>query len=261
MVRLSDWPLVGLAPERAAVGGLQASVVVKSFQDLAGQDLAGRRLPSPSPPSRSLTLGVACALHGEPGRSLLMAFRAGNPGVDLVVEDVDEVSLQTGLSDRTMDVVIAPAGAGHGTWSARPLWREPLVAAVADGHPLAAMDAIPPERLRHEAILLAGDKAGDRALQDAISRVLGVRPTGFMHSPVQRDTLFDLVALGYGVTISPRSALRASYPGVCLRPIVGDHALIAYELLWDPDNESASLQGFLTVADDLGEADGHATEI
>ena len=257
MVRLSDWPLVGLTPEGSASPTRRppAGIVVKSFQDLAG-----RGFSSTSAASRSLTLGVACALHGEPCRSLLTAFRASNPGVDLVVEDVDEVSLHMGLSDRTIDLVIAPAGAGRGTWAVRPLWREPLVAAVADGHPLAAMDAIPPETLRHEAILLAGDKAGDRGLQDAISRALGVRPTGLMHSPVQRDTLFDLVALGYGVTISPRSALRASYPGVCLRPIAGDHALIAYELVWDPDNRSASLEHFLTIVDDLGEANVHAIE-
>ena len=256
MLSTSDAPPIDPAPGSSASrrNPFPPRRIVKSFQDLASL-----KAQPTSPPARTLTLGVACALHGEIGRSLLTGFRKSYPGVDLMIEDVDEVSLQSGLGDRTIDVVMAPAGAGHGSWAVRPLWREQLAVAVADGHPLAAMDVIAPESLRHEAILLAGHRTGDRALQDAICRALGVRPTGLMHCPVQRDTLFDLVALGYGVTIAPRTALGAGYPGMRVRPIAGERAQIAYELLWDPQNESPSLRGFLDLVDDPVGGEHHVT--
>lgn len=253
MIRPADWALIGLTPPTAAPQGGGRPRVTRGFGELA--DLFPR---STAHPRAALTLGVTCALHGEAARRLLAAFRARHPGVELVLEDVDEVSLNEALSDGTIDLAIAPTGAAGGRWRVAPLWRERLIAALPDDHALAARDMVAPGELRHEAILLAGHKAGDRALQKAISRALGGRPTGMMHCPVQRDTLFDLVALGYGLTINSHTALSAFYPGVCLRPVAGEAAQIGYDLSWDAGNGSESLRRFLVVVQDLADGGDHA---
>jgi DNA-binding transcriptional LysR family regulator len=257
MIRRQDWALIGLSPQTAGPQSSAGGTVAKSFGELAA--LFPRSIAHPRD---TLTLGVTCALNGDAGRRLLSVFRSRHPGVDLVIEDVDEVSLEAGLSDGTIDLVIAPTGAARGRWRATPLWRERLIAVLPQDHPLAAEAVVAPIELRHTAILLAGHKTGDRALQKAISRGLGGRPNGLMHYPVQRDTLFDLVALGFGVTISSQAALGAVYPGVCLRPIAGDAAQIGYDLYSDPDTDSESVRRFLAVIEDLakGGIDDHPAQ-
>ena len=160
-----------------------------------------------------LTLGVACSLNWGPLRTLIGRYRAGRPEVDLVIEDLDEIGLAERIPGRGVDLAVALHDAGARGWRSTPLWSEPLMAFMAEGHPLAACNSVPSAALRETPILMAGNGAGDRALQRAIIGALG-----------------------------------AFYPGVCARPLESETAWLSYCAFWAPENERPALRRFLEAA-------------
>lgn len=203
-----------------------------------------------------LTVGLACSLNWGPLRGLLSAFRRREPEVELAIEDLDEAGIAERLPDREIDIAVALHDAGVRGWRSAPLWSEPLLAYMAEGHPLAAANEVTPQALREAHILMAGNGAGDLALQRAIVAALG-GPPRFTHYAVQRDNLLDLVSLGFGVTLAGGSAMGAFYPGVCARPVDSEAAWLTYCAFWAGENERPVVRRFLEARD--GEAhDGRA---
>ncbi len=247
-MRPVDWPIFGL----------KASLANLAPTSGAAQPLreSGELFPGwAARPRRRLTIGLTCSLHGGASRRLLAAFRAAHPDVDLVIEDLDDRSVRAEMDGKHIDAAIAPDAIAKRDWRRAPLWRERLMAVLPQAHPLAADDAVSGSALRGEIVLLAGDGSGDKSLQSAISDALGGPPASFMHYLVERDTLFDLVALGLGVTVSSDAALGASYPGVATRPIDSPNAQIAYSLMWRADARNNALEDFIGVAETLGHQD------
>lgn len=248
MIRPADWWMIGVEPRRPVPANRMVPTggAAQPFRE------AGEMFPDWSArPRRRLTLGFTCSLHAGSGRKLLAAFLAAHPDVDLVVEDLDDVGVREDLDARRIDAAIAPGRAAKWDWRRAPLWREPLIAVLPEGHALAADNSVTTAGLRGEIILLAGDGARGRSLRKAIVEALGGPPAAFLHHPVERDTLFDLVALGMGVTICPGATLGAFHPGVCLRPIISPTAEIAYELMWRADTHNDALEDLIRLARDL----------
>ncbi|MBA4013084.1 MAG: hypothetical protein C0481_14555 [Phenylobacterium sp.] len=150
-----------------------------------------------------LTLGLSCSLNWGPLRRLIAAYRVQVPNVDLIVEDLDDQGLADRVEGRGVDLAVALHDAGVPGWRSAPLWSEPLMVFMAEGHPLAAQNAVQPAQLRGACLLMAGAGSGDRALQRAIIRALG-GPPNFLHYAVQRDNLLGLA----GVRDHPRGRLR-----------------------------------------------------
>jgi DNA-binding transcriptional LysR family regulator len=250
MFRPVDWPMFGL----------KASMANLAPTSGAGQPLreSGELFPRwAARPRRRLTLGLTCSLHGGAARRLLVAFRAARPDVDLVIEDLDDRSVRGELDGRHIDAAIAADLTAKRNWRCTPLWRDRLVAVLPQSHPLAADKPVAAAELRGEIVLLAGDGSGDKSMQSAISDALGGPPASFMHYLVERDTLFDLVALGLGVTVCSGGTLGAFYPGVCIRMIDGPGAEIAYSLMWRADTRSDALSDLITLAETLAHEESH----
>lgn len=246
MFRPIDWPMFGL---KAAQLGAHARAhpvptggAAQPFREM------GELYPAWAAQGReALTLGLACSLNWGTARRLVGDFRRTHPEIELIIEDGDELALAEGLKTKRIDLAIAPDGAHRRGWRALPLWRERLIAVMPEGHRLGAANEVRSEDLRDEPILLTGDGAGDPALRRAIGQALGGHAV-FEHRLVQRDTLFDLVGMGFGVTITAGAALGAFHPGVCLRPICGPVSDIGFSLFWEDGNDKTALQTFVTAA-------------
>jgi DNA-binding transcriptional LysR family regulator len=240
--------------------GLKASMANLPPTSGAAQPLreSGEMFPRwAARPRRRLTLGLTCSLHGGAARRLLAAFRAARPDVDLVIEDLDDRSVHAELDGKHVDAAIAADRTAKRDWRRSPLWRDQLIAVLPDSHPLAAGKTVEAARLRGEIVLLAGDGSGDKSLQAAISDALGGPPASFMHYLVERDTLFDLVALGLGVTVCSGATLGAYYPGICVRLIDGPSAEIAYSLMWRADARNDALDDLIALAETLADEEPH----
>jgi DNA-binding transcriptional LysR family regulator len=203
-------------------------------------------------PERPLRLGLGCSLHLSRAGRLIADFRDECPEVDLGLADVDEVCASDALQREDMDAAILIGGATPLGLRSAGLWREPLIAALPGGHPLAAARAIDPVALRAETIPMAGCPQGQAGLKRAVLGARGGPSSAFVWRHVERDTLLDLVALNFGVALAPGVAAGASHPGVCFRPIAATSAPVAYRLLWKPNNRNPVLHAFARFARAFG---------
>ncbi len=241
MFRPVDWPMFGLKASMANLAPTGGAA--QPLRDM------GEIFPRwAARPRRRLTLGLTCSLHGGAARGLLGAYRKAHPDVDLVIEDLDDVSVRAELDGRHIDAAIAADRSAKPGWRHAPLWSDRLVAVLLESHPLASGATVPPRSLREEILLLAGDGSGDKSLRAAICDALGGPPASFMHHLVERDTLFDLVALGLGVTVCPASTLGAFYPAVCARLIDSPTAELNYSLMWRADARNDALADLVALA-------------
>jgi DNA-binding transcriptional LysR family regulator len=246
MIPASDLWMLGLRPVRRGSAGVPTSGAAQPLRDM------GELFPVwAARPSRRLTVGLTCSLHWGAARRLLAAFHEAHPDVELAVEDLLESELVTALEAGHIDAAIAPEKAKHAQWRALPLWRERLIAALPEASLLARGNEVSPKDLRGETLLLAGGQAGQEAFQRAVMAALGGRPAAVMHYPVERDTLFDLVAIGVGFTVCPGATTAAFYPGVRFRPIDSDKAQIAYSLMWTQGQPNDPLDAFVALAGSL----------
>jgi DNA-binding transcriptional LysR family regulator len=126
------------------------------------------------------------------------------------------------------------------------LWREPLMVLAPDHHPLARDSEARPEALRGETFLAAGGPA-ERDLHIAIlERALGGPAPAVQAVPVERSTVIDLVSLGFGLTLTPGSAMGAFHPGVSYRPLTGQS--LAFHAVWRRASDNPALPGVLAAA-------------
>ncbi len=128
-----------------------------------------------------------------------------------------------------------------------PLWREALYVVLPADHPLARDNAVDPARLTGQTLMTSRADLGgvEHMFQAALteSPLLAILPT-----EADRETLFNLVALGFGLAMTSASALGAYYPGVVYRPLLGCENAIPYAALWRDDNRKPALAQFLGAA-------------
>jgi DNA-binding transcriptional LysR family regulator len=249
MIRPTDWALIGLSlpamrsAARFGTPAAPASLPLRESTELFPGWAAN--------PLQSLRLGLGCSLRlGHTGK-LIGQFREACPDVELTLADVDEVRAGESLRSEGMDAAILLAGEAPSGLRSADLWREPLTAVLPIEHPLATADAIDSAALRKEILLMAGDDRGDTSLQRTIVRALGGLPAAILRYQVERDTLFDLVALNFGITLAVGPAANALHPGVRFRPIASPMAEAAYGLFWKPGNRNPALHAFARAARDF----------
>ncbi|MDL2343380.1 LysR family substrate-binding domain-containing protein, partial [Deinococcus sp. MIMF12] len=136
--------------------------------------------------------------------------------------------------------------------TSRPLWRQPLVAALPAGHPLAA-----------RAELEIGDLAGEpfvffpRHLRATYFDQVMRWTSGAGYTPqvvqeaIEIPTLLSLVAAGVGVFLPIRFFERLSLPGVVYCPVRGA-PVIEIVAVWRGGGEMGPVVGsFLEVAGEV----------
>ncbi len=202
-------------------------------------------------PRIALRLGLDCSLHWGHARRLVGDFRRRNPDVDLTISDTDEANGPRRLQRDELDAAIVVHSQTPNGLMGEQLWSERLIAALPESHALAQVNAVEPAEIRDEVVLIAGEDAAHQGLRRAIVRALGGPPAAFLRQPVERDTLFDLVALDFGVTVVPGATTGAFYPGVSFRPIASRTADVAYALYWRPDNRNPALHQLVRLARSL----------
>jgi DNA-binding transcriptional LysR family regulator len=152
---------------------------------------------------------TACAALDVP--ELLAAFRRQHPGVGISLSEADAGRLLEDLQAGRLDLAwVALGTADPPGLQTRTLSDEPLVAAVAHGHPLAGRRSIGVARLREQTLISMPRGTGIRTILDDGCAAVGFRPqvTLEANSP---PMLAQLAARGLGVAILPQS-VAAAYP-------------------------------------------------
>ena len=140
-----------------------------------------------------------------------------------IVEDLTDRLLPL-LVERKLDAAVIATDPGDRKLETLPLYDEPFLLVAALDHPLAGRDKVAPDDVDPEALLLLADGhcLRDQAIALCGRGAAGGRAAGSDISATSLETLFQLAAAGYGVTLAPRLAIEgrrgAALAGLAARP-------------------------------------------
>ena len=170
----------------------------------------------------TLRLAFVSSIAYGPLPGWLRAFRAASPGVSLQLREATmDVQLQAFARDEIDAGFVlhapgaVPAGLTHLT-----VLKEPMVAALPEGHPLARRRALRFDALAGEPLVIF-PRAIAASLHDAILghyRSRGLTPE-VAQEAIQMQTIVNLVGAGMGVAWVPAALQQLQRPGVVYRQV------------------------------------------
>ena len=193
-------------------------------------------------------LGVRMPPIGEPMRGLLSGWREKHPNVLLTISEMNERDIQSALGERRLDAALMTT---HTLWPhapTEPLYRERIVAALPQGNPLAACEAVDWKMLRNERFIVQGWDESQSA-REFYASFLG-SGVAFQAHPASKQSVFALVGAGFGVTLATMSQSEVGFPGVVYRPVNEQNAWVGVELVWFADSEDAVAGRFVAFMRD-----------
>ncbi|MCK1323582.1 LysR family transcriptional regulator [Bradyrhizobium sp. 156] len=196
-----------------------------------------------------LNIGTSASLATGFLHLALKEFRESHPGVKITLfEGTAQESLHR-LAVGQLDVIFVTgehALAGH---VAEVLWNERIFFALPTNHKLASKSELAWQDVKGESFVVSSGGPGPE-IQACLMKTLadiGSHPAIDVHD-VSRESLMDLVAIGYGLTVTSTSAVRTTVTGVVFKALVGEAEHLPLRAVWSSSNANPALQNLLKLA-------------
>jgi DNA-binding transcriptional LysR family regulator len=196
-----------------------------------------------------LAIGFVQPLPDRRFIGLLGAFHREHPGIELRLIEGETDALLAGLKTGELDAVLI----GLGSYDRLPpdvmsrlVAREPAVAAVYPGHPLAGRGSITLGALRDSPMVALTSSSRQRSNLEAACRAAGFAPQ-IVAETSDLGVTVELIRQQIGVAILPQSALAGVDAVVQLaltRPKLDRRILLA----WPAGTSPPAVRAFLAMA-------------
>lgn len=155
---------------------------------------------------------------------LLRAFRRGHPGVEIFIERVAKSDQAQAIRRGAVHLGFGRHYRPEADITIRRIATDPLSVAVPESHPLAGEAEVTVSDLADEPMILY-----PRDRPSFADRIVGLCEEERFQPLVAREAeaatiAIAYVAVGHGLTVVPRSALRVSMSGVVFVPLAGGHS-------------------------------------
>lgn len=77
--------------------------------------------------------------------------------------------------------------------------------------------------------------------------------SSILRCDVERCTLMQMVAQGFGVSVVGQATALIDVPGVVYRPFKDEPEAVPFSAVWSPYNQSATLRNLLDLARKIGQ--------
>jgi len=132
------------------------------------------------------------------------------------------------------------------------VWSESVHVALSADHRLTDHHELQWRDLKEETFLVTQRGAGPE-IRDYLIRKLsapGFRPKIDVHD-VSRQSLLNIVAMGYGITLASSSIIGGTADGIRFRPICGDPELLPWTAIWSASNSNPALRYLLRIMNEV----------
>ncbi len=196
-----------------------------------------------------LKIGIFSSLASGFLPELLRCFSARHPEVEVNIVEGGPRENLTRLRAERLDIAFVMGEPVARDCDVARFWSERMFVVLPDTHALCGKDAIPWEDLRNEIFILSRSELGLAIHDYVIQRLAALehRPN-VRQSPVARDTLMHMVALGQGVSLTSESTVATSFPDIAFRPIAGDLDVLQFSGVWLLRNSNQALRRFISLA-------------
>lgn len=207
---------------------LEEAAAVKAIAEESGDPLA-----------HPLRLGVIYTIGPYLLPQILPVLHRQAPNMRLLIQESYTATLRELLKQGKLDAVILSLPFEEPGMVIQPLYDEPFQVAMPAGHPWCQRDAIPPEDLGKEPVLLlgAGNCFRDQVLQVCPNLQRSESANGMQQTleGSSLETIRYMVASGVGMTIMPGTAagtMREENAMLCFRPFTAPHPTRRVALVW-----------------------------
>jgi DNA-binding transcriptional LysR family regulator len=204
-----------------------------------------------------LTVGFIGAASYSVLPRVLQAFRAAFPDVELVFHEMTTDDQLRALREGRLALGFVRPPVADPVLAAETILREPLLAALPEGHALARQDTVALGALAGERFVLfprpLAPDLYDQILQ--LCQSAGFQPA-VAQEAVQMQTVVRLVAAGTGVALVPASVQQLHQAGVAYRPLHDATAEVQMAVAWRRADPSAAVRHFLRVTQEVASAGG-----
>lgn len=161
-------------------------------------------------------------------------MRQALPNAQLMLYEYQTEPMVAAVESGTLDLGILALGVDIGNLDSEKLGHEHFLVALPTSHPLSAHTEISREQLNGETLLLLEDGhcLRDQALE-VCSRLEVHESDDFRATSL--ETLRQMVAAGYGVTLLPELSLTGAFAennSLCARPFKGNQPLRMIGCVW-----------------------------
>jgi DNA-binding transcriptional LysR family regulator len=199
-----------------------------------------------------LNIGILASLAAGFLHIALKEFRERHPGVKVILHEGTAQESLHRLALGSLDIVFVtgePVVPGHTT---ERLWSEHIFVVLPAQHTLAQRPALTWQELRNETFIVSNGGPGPEIHDYLVRKLssLGFRPRIDVHD-VSRESLMNLVAIGYGLTLTSTSSLATPAAGLVFRPLSDDTEELPSSAVWSPSNPNTALKHLLKLAKDV----------
>ncbi|QFP75795.1 LysR family transcriptional regulator [Deinococcus sp. AJ005] len=218
---------------------------------LAGQTVERARRAARGEVGR-LTIGFVSGLAFGGLPEIVRRFRELYPNVSVNLRELTAHEQEAGLRGGVLDVGLMLLPVRAATLDSRALWRQPLVAALPAGHPLARKRKLKISDLAPEPFVFFPRQLRATYFDQVMRWCAGADFTpNVVQEAIEIPTLLSLVAAGVGVFLPIEFFNRLQLPGVVYRP-VEDAPLVDIVAVWRRDEgKNPVVRAFLSVAEEM----------
>jgi len=134
----------------------------------------------------------------------------------------------------------------------KELYKEPLIVALPERHPLSVFPSISIQQLVNESFIMLPRELSSTHydLTLSVCTQAGFKPK-VLYEATKTISIVSLVASGIGIAIIPTSMSNYQKTGVVYLPIIDSNVQLKTALIWLKDNKSKMLEKFLNFCDQL----------
>ncbi|MEO9337156.1 LysR family transcriptional regulator [Mesorhizobium sp. SB112] len=235
----------GVRPTEAGQHFLRDAAAGAEIVERAVQELSR----GPQGDRGAIRVGFLSSISGGFLSELVTAFRAHYPNIELrFVEDTPRAHIAAVLKGH-LDAAFIPGNPEANGCITLLLCMERIFLVLPADHPLAGIDVIPWDDIKRERFIVSASGSGP-TVEDYLVKQLadvGFRPYIQVHH-VGRENLINLVAKGFGLTLTSSPTISTVFPGVVFRPVEGPDDHIPMSALWAAHNRNPALTRLIDLS-------------
>lgn len=196
-----------------------------------------------------LGIGILASLSTGFLHCVLTRLRQRHSAIRTIVYEGTTAETLGKLMRGALDIAFVSGRPSIPGYRTVPLWTERILLVLPCQHPLAGNPQVEWGEIRDETFIVSQGGPGPE-IYDFIIRHLaraGFRPRIEVHD-VGRESLFNLVSIGYGLTLTSSSAEGLASQGTILRPLVGGEEVLPSSAIWSASNINPSLKHLLMIS-------------
>lgn len=199
-----------------------------------------------------LRIGLVASLGKGFLADMLCSFHAKYPGVEVIIEESSSQLNAAGVLSGRLDVAFISGTPSMPGCDTRQLWEERIHLALPSSHALAGCEVLGWKDVQSEKFIVSADGPG-REIEDYLIKKLshlGFRPRIIVQK-VGRENLMNMVARGFGLTLTTYSTLGTHFAGVAFIPIGEGAESVQWSAVWPTHGRNLALPKLLQVCDAL----------